>query len=379
MKLKNLTPKNLIGTKWEDFFQAIDNYFTDFKNYKIAILKNKFVTTTDDKVNLRDLVKQKGYNIIELNGYSSTLEYIQRRATNIPLEILYLLSETCYKYILKSFWYYGFVYGLVEDPDGYYYRDEPATTISSISKEPQLLDQEVDVIYYYNGDNPVPNPPIKTYQPAIFLDDEIAPNLDMDDIRDGTNHFLIEYGFYKCESKDVFCSENTSRALYDTIKQVHRLKEVPHYRAILPFTLNTNGSINTKEFQSYDGLQENISSVKTIYIQGNFNVVNFIEVGSSYHNIIDNTITSCKVPIGVIPVNEIFLVNDRSASGLNIEYKIQEYNKFKIPSGVNIYKFSEITFLDEDLNAVAYSTFPEINFYSEKYSGIKIEITCQDI
>ena len=63
MKLKNLTPKNLIGTKWEDFFQAIDNYFTDFKNYKIAILKNKFVTTTDDKVNLRDLVKQKGYNI----------------------------------------------------------------------------------------------------------------------------------------------------------------------------------------------------------------------------------------------------------------------------------------------------------------------------
>lgn len=378
MKLKNLTPKNLIGTKWEDFFQALDNYFVDFKNYKIAILRDKFKTDTDNKDNLRDLVKQKGYNIIELNGYTSTLEYIQRNATNIPKQILYLLSDTCYKYILKNFWYFGNVYGLLKDPDGYYYKNNVLTTISSISKEPQLLDQEVDIIYYYNNTTPVPNPPIKTYKPAIFLDDENAPNLDMDDVRDGTNHFLIEYGFYKCESKDLFCSENTSRALYESVSQVHRLKEIPHYRVRLPITINTNGSVNKKEYPCYDGKDENTSSLCSIYLQGNFNTVDYIQIGSSYQPIIDNTITGCKIPIGIIPINELFEVNDRSASALDIEYKIQEYKKLEIPSGETIYKFSEITFLDSGLNAVAYCRLPEINLYSEKYSGIRLQVTCKD-
>lgn len=378
MKLKNLIPKNLKGSRWEDFFQAMDNYFTDFKNFKIAILKNKFsVNGNTDKETLRDLVKQKGYSIIELNGYSSTLEYIQRRALNIPNEILWLLSETCYRHVLKTFWYYGNVFGLALDPDGYYYPVDLNANISSIDNDVPLLDQEVDIIYYYVNDIPVPNPPQQTFLPAIFLDTEDIPNLDMDDIRDVTNHFLIEYGFYKTESLDVFVSENTSRALYDTVSQIHRLKEVPHYRVSLPLEINTDGSLNETEYISYDGLDT--STIKTIYISGNFNLVRYVDVGKSFHPIIDNTITGCKESIGLVPVSGVFTVNSQSASGIDIEYKVQEYKKFQTASGEIIYSFSEITFLDDSLNPIAYTRIPKITWYDKMFTGVRFKITCVDI
>lgn len=377
MKLKNLVPKNLKGSRWEDFFEAMDSYFTDFKTVKIALLKNKFVTSQSDKTNLRDLVKQKGYDIIELNGYSSTIEFLKRRADNVPLEILWLLSETCYRHTLKSFWYYGNVYGLGSDPDGYYYKINPNTNISSTSTNIQLLDQETDIIFYYINNTPVPNPPQPTYLPAIFLDTEDPPTLDMDDVRDGTNHFLIEYGFYKCESQNVFVSENTSRALYDTIAQIHRLKETPHYRVMLPMTVNTDGSVNEREYESYDG--EETCSLKTIYLNGNFNLVQHVEIGNSYHPVIDNTITSCKAAIGTIPVSGLFTINSQSASGLDIEYKVQEYKKLQTISGTTIYTFSEVTFLDTDFNPVAYARIPEINFFDKMYTGVRFQVTCQDV
>lgn len=379
MKLKNLTPKNLKGSRWEDFFQAIDNYFTDFKNNKISILKNKFAKNSSDKDNLRDLVKQKGYNVIELNGYSSTLEYIQRRSDSLPIEILWLLSETCYKYILKSFWYYGNIYGLFGDPTGYYFPIDISLTVSSIAAKVPLLDQEMDIIYYYYKDIlPVPNPPEQTFLPAIFLDMDDPPFLDMDFKGNSTNHFVIEYSFHKAESLDVFVSENTSRALYDTVSQVHRLKETPHFRVLLPFTVYTNGEVKEFNYSSYENENE-ISIVKTIYLGGNFNLLTYIEVGDSYHPVIDNTITNCKQSLGIIPISQVFTINSQSVSGVDIEYKIKEYGKFANDLNEIIYSFSEITFLDNDLKPIAYMRFPKITWYNKMYSSIHLKMSCQDI
>lgn len=378
MKLKNLTPKNLKGSRWEDFFQAIDNYFTDFKNNKISILKNKFAKNSLDKDNLRDLVKQKGYNVIELNGYSSTLEYIQRRSDSLPIEILWLLSETCYKYILKSFWYYGNIYGLFGDPTGYYFPIDISLTVSSIAAKVPLLDQEMDIIYYYYKDIPVPNPPEQTFLPAIFLDMDDPPFLDMDFKGNATNHFVIEYSFHKAESLDIFVSENTSRALYDTVSQVHRLKETPHFRVLLPFTVYTNGEVKEFNYSSYEN-QNEISIAKTIYLGGNFNLLTYIEIGDSYHSVIDNTITNCKQSLGIIPISQVFTINSQSVSGVDIEYKIKEYGKFANDSNEVIYSFSEVTFLDNDLKPIAYMRFPKITWYNKMYTSVHFKISGQDI
>lgn len=378
MKLKNLTPKNLKGSRWEDFFQAIDNYFADFKNNKISILKNKFAKNSLDKDNLRDLVKQKGYNIIELNGYSSTLEYIQRRSDSLPIEILWLLSETCYKYILKSFWYYGNIYGLFGDPTGYYFPIDISLTVSSIAAKVPLLDQEMDIIYYYYKDIPVPNPPEQTFLPAIFLDMDDPPFLDMDFKGNATNHFVIEYSFHKAESLDIFVSENTSRALYDTVSQVHRLKETPHFRILLPFTVYTNGEVKEFNYSSYEN-QNEISIAKTIYLGGNFNLLTYIEIGDSYHPVIDNTITNCKQSLGIIPISQVFTINSQSVSGVDIEYKIKEYGKFSNDSNEVIYSFSEVTFLDNDLKPIAYMRFPKITWYNKMYTSVHFKISGQDI
>jgi len=378
MKLKNLTPKNLKGSKWEDFFQAMDNYFQDFKNNKIVILKNKFIIKeSTDKDNLRDLIKQKGFKIIELNGYSSTLEYIQRRAESTPVEILWLLSETCYKQILKSFWYYGNIYGLFHDPTGYFFPIDITLMVSSVAAEIPLLDQEVDIIYYYYKGIPVPNPPQETFKPAIYLDMEDPPYLDMDFKGNATNHFVIEYSFYKTESKDIFVSENTSRALYDTVNQVHRLKEVPHYRTLLDFTVDISGNIIETNYSSY-GDENEISICKTIYLGSNFNLVNYIEVGDSYHPVIDNTIIGCKQSLGVIPINQVFTINSQSASGIDLEYKIKERGKFQNTSNEVIYSFSELTFLDDSLNPIAYMTFPKITWYEKMYTSVHFKVKAKD-
>jgi len=375
MKLKNLTPVELKGTRWEQFNEALDEYLTQLKQEKILPLVNKFNPRESDKPNLRDLVARKGFKIIEVDGYASSLEYFRRRAESLPTEILWALSDKCYKYILKSFWLGGQTFSLEKDVDGFYYPKALVSGTNSVNVGFQSLDQEEDIIYYYIDSVPVPNPPIKTFLPALFLDTFEFPNLDLDDQRDGSNHFLIDLGFKVVEGKNTFLTANTSKALYETVGQIHRLKEIPHYRPLIPFNVNTDGSVNSRQYVTYDFDDQKQSSMDSIYIQGNFSLAKYVQIGNNPYPVINSNITSVNVPVGTLAISGIFDIINQSVSGIDLEFKILEYGRLSV-SGNDILSFSEIAILDENFQAIAYVKFPEINMYDKMYTSVKITATC---
>lgn len=381
MKLKNLTPKNLIGTKWYSFLDALDEYLKTFKENKITLLKNKFLPDYSDKVNLRDLVARKGYDLIEADGYASTSEYFKRRVKSLPTEISWLLSTKCYQYILKSFWFNGTAYGLrLDKTDGYYY---PQTQILNINSDYidvfyQTLDQESDIIYYFIGGTPVPNPPVETNQPLLTLDSDLFLTLDFDENKLGSNHFLVRYGFNLVEDYNVFISYNTAKALYETVDQVHRLKEIPHYEVNLNLYINTNKSVFRQKFVSYDMDSTKESYLESIYIQSNFSLIKYIQLGSGSYPM-DGTFnfTSVSIPVATFGVSGFTIIN-QSVSGLEIESKIEEYGKLGAPSGESIYSFSEVMAYDYLFKPIAYVRFPKVNYFEHMLTSLKLNFICQD-
>lgn len=379
MKFTTLLPKNLIGTRWEEFIDAIDEYLQKFKTEKMLPLANKFVPEESDKTNLRDLVSRKGFKLIEADGYASSIEYFKRRAKTLPTEILWALSTKCYEYVLKSFWFNGKTYSLEIDLDGFYYPKTDIKDQNSLTTDIQYLDQEVDIINYYLNGLPVPNPPIKTFLPALFLDTDEFHHLDRDDQRKNSNHFLIDFGFNVVEDKDLFISENTAKALYETVGQIHRLKETPHYRTLLPFTFNTDGSVRKRKYTTYDFDSTKESYMETVYIQSNFSLVAYVELGSNPYPTLSNNISRVNVPVGIIPISGTFEIVDYSVSGLVAEYLIKEYGNLSITGGTEVFSFSELALLDEDFKTIAYAKFPEINYYEPMYTSMKLIVDCVDI
>lgn len=380
MKLKNLLAKNLVNTKWGSFSEALDEYLQSFKINKIGLLKNKYIPEQSDKVNLRDLIQRKGYNLVEVDGYASTLEYFKRRGQTISTEIAWLLSNKCYKYVLKSFWLKGRVYPLLLDKEvSYYYPQLVITNVNTqtSSTEIQTLDQESDIIYYFLDGEPVPNPPIKTNLAELFLDTDEFLTLDYDENKYGTNHFLINYGFNLIEEKDVFISVNTSKALFETVNQIHRIKEVPHYRVDLPIFINSNKSIFKKQYISYDADATKTSYVESIYIQSNFELARYIQIGQSSYPVLNESITRVSVPIGLFAISGVFNIVNQSVSGLEVEYNIEENGRLNM-NGDAFYNYSEVMVLDYEYKPIVYAKFPKVNFYDQMYSSLKFNFICQD-
>lgn len=377
MEYKELLPKNLKKTRWAQFFEALQSYLNEVKKEKLSVLENKFVPEKSNKENLKDLIERKGYKAIENEGFTSTLEFFKRRVECLPIEIKNLLSKKCYKYVLKSFWLKGEVHGLELDFDGFYY---PAIFegLNSTDNEAQLLDQEVDVIFYFVGPTPVPNPPIPTFKPPLFLDTFQFPNLDLDSMRSLTNHFLIDIDFYVVEDKNVFLSKETSKVLFETIEQTHRLKEVPHYRPVIDFKVKTDSSVWEKEYTTYDFDITKNSKKEAVYIKDNFSLVQYVQIGDEPYPTLNNSINQVNVNVRIYSVSGVFDIIEQSVSGIQLEYKIREYGRLEKSFGNPIYQFSEIALLNENFEAIAYCKFPRIHLYEEMYTSLKIIVYAED-
>lgn len=378
MNTSNLLPSNLKNTRWDDFFKAIWSYIKDFKEIKISKLKNKFdpeKSVDEDFLNLQDLLERKGYTLIKSEGYTSSLEYQKRRAMSIPIEILWHTSKKSYNSIMKSFWLLGSTFSLAYFLSDEYLPIVEYDTNANFFINYLLLDQESDIIYYYDLNNdPVPNPPIETNLPAAFLDDEVTfPTLDFGTTYTGSNHFLLNYSFYVVEDKDVFISYNTAKSLYETVLQAHRLKEVVHYRPELTIKVNSTNTIQIQEYSTYDKNSTKTSQVQSLFsATGNLNLFSSVKVGIGKHTVINNSITNVSQPIGEFIITQ-FNVSNQNTYTITLEYKISEYGKLLDKDNNEILYFSELLFLYESTN-IMYCTFPTIYFYEKMYSSLKINV-----
>jgi hypothetical protein len=385
MKASKIIPSNLKNTRWEEFTDALLSYVKTFKTNKFSLLKNKYnweESIITDLPNLKDLLERKGYKLIEADGYTSSLEYHKRRAGSIPIEILWSLSRKCYNSLMKSFWFLGETYSLLYRQTDDVIQYLPVLNYSeneNLYNEFIILDQESDIIYYYDLlANPIPDPPIETNLPEAFLDDDVFPTLDYDTSYNGTNHFLLNYQFYVVEDKDVFISYNTAKAFYETVRQVHRIKEVPHYRPEITIYVNNSNTVEETSYVTYDKDSTKTSTIKSLFApSGNLNLATHVYVGTSSHTVIDNSITNVSQPLGVFTLNQ-FNVSNQDVYTITLEYKIlNEYSKLIDSNSTKINTISEIV-LKYESTIILYCTFPTIYFYELMYSSIKINVLLRE-
>lgn len=391
MNFKKLLPSNLLGTRWEQFFEVIQWYVDLFKTNHLSKLKNKFNpedSIESDKNNLRDLVQRKGYKIIEGDGYASTLEYFKRRVLNLPIEIQWALSDKAYKYIFKSFWLNSTTYALGLEGGETLAQLIPYTSFqTSVVTDDLILDPENDIIFYYEIVDgitlPVPNPPTQTGLTPAFLDTEDFPYLDYKSLSEITNHFLLDYFFYTVEEKDVFMTYSTAKSLYETVQQMHRLKEVPHYRPILNVKLKDNGEVWKKTYYSYDKNPDKTSFLESKYFASSFINLAYLQLGSKPYADLDllTSITEVNELIIEYIVDDYFNTFNVENFSIDLEYIMLEYGKLvtNFTNGVPIYSFSEIALLDSSRNVILYIKLPEINFYDFMFSSLKLSIRYDEV
>ena len=391
MNFKNLLPSNLVGTRWQQFFESLQWYVNEFKVNKLSILKNKFNPSENiesDKDNLRDLVQRKGYRIIEGDGYTSTLEYFKRRALNLPIEIQWALSDKAYKYIFKSFWLNNTTYALGLE-SGTISQLIPYTNFqTSVVTDDLILDPESDIIYYYQTVDgvtlPVPNPTIQTGLPPAFLDTLEFPYLDYRSLSEITNHFLLSFFFYTVEEKDVFITYSSAKSLYETVQQMHRLKEVAHYRPELTVNLKTDGSLWSKTYYSYNKDSNKTSYLQSKYFTDTFINLAYIQFGSKpYTNLeLVTSITEVNELITELVVDDCFNTYNVENYSIDLEYIMLEYGKMVTGSDLNsgdlILSFSEIALLNFNREVIMYIKLPSINFYEFMLSSIKLSIQYEE-
>jgi hypothetical protein len=391
MKFKNLLPSNLVGTRWEQFFDVIQWYVQEFKTNKISILKNKFNPSENlesDKDNLRDLVQRKGYQIIEGDGYTSTLEFFKRRALNLPTEIQWALSDKAYKYIFKSFWIYNTTFSLGLETGEIDQLISYTSFQTSVVTDDLILDPESNIIYYYQVVDgvtlPVPNPPIQTGLNPAFLDTPEFPFLDFKSLSEITNHFLLNYFFYTVEEKDVFISYASAKSLFETVQQMHRLKEVPHFRPDLSIKLKIDGSVWSKTYYSYDKDSTKTSYLQSKYFTDTFINVAYIQFGSKpYTNLeLVSSITEVNELITELVIDDCFNTSNVDNYSIDLEYIMLEYGKLitggDLVSGDLILSFSEIALLNFDRQVIMYIKLPTINFYEFMFSSLKLSIRYEE-
>lgn len=390
MNFKKLLPSNLLATRWEQFFDMIQWYVYQFKTNHFSKLKNKFnieQNLESDKDNLRDLVQRKGYRIVEGDGYTSTLEYLKRRASNLPTEIQWAVSEKAYKYIFKSFWLNCTTYALgLESAE--LSQLVPYTSFqTSVVSEDLFLDPETDIIFYYQTIDgvtlPVPNPPTQTGLSPAFLDTEEFPYLDYKSLSEITNHFLLDYFFYTVEEKDVFMTYSSAKSLYETVQQMHRLKEVPHYRPNLNIKLNNDGSVWTKTYYSYDKNPSKTSFLQSKYFTDGFVNVGYVQLGSKPYANLDllTSITEVNELIIEYAVDDYFNTSNIENFSIDLEYIMLEYGKLvtNFSTGITIPSLSEIAILNQTRDVICYIKLPEINFYELMLYSLKISIRYNEV
>lgn len=390
MNYRRLLVSGLRNTRWGDFIEALGELITQFKKEKLTRFVNKFKIEETDEENLKDLITFRGFPLYILSGYTSSIQYLRRRNRALTFERLYRVGAKSYDYVMKSFWLKGNVFPLRKtDQDVFKVVRNPVESINSDAANFFVSDQEMPIIQYYIEGVPVPNPPIETELPVLLSDSEDLPvdqrilTLDSNEVRDYTNHFVIEYEFLVIEDEDVFQSQYTATAFSRTVNDSKRLKEVVHFQPRISIPLISGyGTVNTVEFQSYDRLMT--SEQKTIWLTGGFEDVAAVQLGKGRAYEIGMTpITECNLPIDTYgpPLSGYFNVVEQTSDKFFIEYLSFEYSKLGIAatgavSGASeVLSFSEVSLLNVSGDVLAYSYFPTVNLDPDMYSSVAFDFT----
>lgn len=361
--------------KWRQFLDGFQEILYALKTEKAERLVRKRKMETADLEDVRDHIYATGFSLPEFTGYTASEEYLRCRAENIWFEVRTKDSYRCYQSIGKCFFVMVQIFNIQKFGDNFF------VPIEGLTGEENTLDQESDLIQYYIGAVPVPNPPIASGLPQITLDmvegdlpeGQLFLELDQDVIVGITNILSIRYEFIKAESVTELWSYETANAFYTSIEQFHKKTVVIRYTPKLAIDLNNDNTETLKQYPIYSNIST-YADQKSILINGDLGNVTKIRLGNGAHTTIDGTITDVVNELNTydVDLNEID-IKSKTTTIFKAEWIFTEFGKLIDLSGDQILKYTEVALLDVTDTIVAYATFPAVNFYEPMFNSFYFE------
>lgn len=363
--------------KWIQFIDAFQNMLLQFRLDKSEKLSNRRSLDTSDIDDVTDFIKSTGFRLPSLTGYTASDIYKRLRAKSIIAELRKKYSETAFKSIYRSFNVFGDVFQCQK------LTDTDFRTVSSdfIEGHINYLDQEMDMVQYYVGPTPVPNPPPASNMPPIFLDMEPGDlpvnqeflTLDSDMFVAQTNHLVLQYRWILSESLTQLWSPDTAFGIYETMRQMKKINVVYLYEPYIQIDLSSAHTLSLRQIPVYDNYSS-LAQIKGILIGADLSTVTKLKIGNGSHTVIDLSLTDLASPLQSYTLPSTLRTWSLSASYLFMETAYGEYSKLTSYTNNQILMVSEMGLFDASDNLIAYITFPEINFDSRMLSNIAIEV-----
>lgn len=337
-------PRYLKGTRWEQIIDTTQTLVEDFFNEKVNRIKDRYDYKKANIEEKKDTVYKQGYDLPSYDGYTETENYIDKQSQNLIKQIKNKTTAKSYDYMYYVFNLVGKVYPL-RFTNGFL---RPAKNIGATFETPDrdilFFDQDLPFIQFYiNNDitQPFPdNPPIETGLPTLLFDsaDEEDPlvqalNFDGNNQVEYSSHFILSYNNKLAETPTSFITNETARAIYESVIQIKKMREVPHFQYSLAFKFNSYNVIpNPREEQYITSDMKSTASVFSIIVSPEDSLINVTKVqfGIGEHTVLNNTITGVKVPsTEIISVSKFDLISQNDDS-LIWEDVLEEYGKFTI-------------------------------------------------
>lgn len=359
MKLRDLLPLPLRGTRYTQLMDAGEELLRQFKAEKIDRFLHKYDYELSDDENLAQLLKTKGETPFTYGGYSDTRSYIERKNKIYQALRRFRSTTSGYDKIMELFFYKGGAYPMrvVDDNLTFGVIRNPLEGTSGATES--VTDNDGDYILYYDGGVPVPNPPQPSGLPPLYMDTpDLIQTLDNNEVRDFTNHFCIEYSPLVTESETVLISEGSSRSFYENVTQSKRLKEVAHFQVFLDWGIGTTTLTDYK-------LEVNADVDVVAY--GGFDGIDSFSIGDARHSDTTGIADVQNLVFGPAPTQTYLTTNEQSASVIDMEWSQFEYSKLPFS------EFSEIMFFS-GTTPILYLGFPMIQFWQEMYSSFRVRV-----
>ena len=337
-------PKRLKGTRWEQLIDVTQTLIEDFLEEKIYRLKYRYDYRKANIEEKKDTIFKQGYDLPSYDGYTETEDYIDRQSQNLIKQIKNKTTSKAYDYMYYIFNLIGTVYPM-RYGDGVL---RPAKNIGATFETPDreilFFDQDLPFIQFYiNNDPTMPfpdNPPIDTGLPTLYFDSEDDPdplaqalNFDGNEEVEYSSHFLLTYNNKLAETTTAFITEETARAIYESVIQLKKMIEVPHFQYGLVFKFNPyNVTPNIREEQYITADRQGTASVFSLVVSPDDSLINVTKVqfGIGGYSTLTNSITGVQVPsTEPIPVSKFDIISQNDDT-LVWEDVMEEYGKFTI-------------------------------------------------
>lgn len=414
ISFKKLLPVKMQTTMWGDLITAYQKVDKQIRTGVMNPIFDQFTenATTAELIRLGSML---GINILSLDGYTLSKEYLIRQIQTAALRITHKTSRRSYDYIGYIYNMQVAVYPMMASSEG-----TLASKLSTVYDPEEQLQNQV-IITDQEGDNLYYNQDVENWETDVsdtFITDmdvitdytieiygdpattglqEAFTDTDTTTTTDGviidnkgttvtqiTRNIGFSYYHKFLDDTDEWYSPYSYLCLKNDVDQIHKATEVIYYEPWLKLEATpVSGEIVSKTYYNYDFTLS--GQVHSVFQDDYLINSTWIQFGTGSHwngsglpnNIMGVNNLSYSIPYSIsgVPIDGIYIPSgvagwnyfyDPTPTSLTVDFIISEGNKFT--------EFTELAILNNLSGCIFYSTFPKVQWHQSMYNNIKVQI-----